>query len=92
LGPQAIIDASRQVETYDDDFSLEPCEIGIATLPELEQVAAGPESMQTAIYKTCQKILADNKYIMVLGGEHSITPAIVKAHAEKFEKNISFAY
>lgn len=86
LGPQAIIDASRQVETYDDDFGCEPCEIGIVTLPELEQVVAGPESMQNAIYETCLKILADNKYLLALGGEHSITPAIVKAHSEKYKK------
>lgn len=86
LGPQAIIDASRQVETYDDDFGLEPCEIGIVTLPELEQVAAGPESMQLVIYETCKKILGDDKYLLSLGGEHSITPALVKAHSEKYKK------
>jgi agmatinase len=84
LGPQAIIDASRQVETYDDDFGLEPSEIGIATLPELEQVVSGPEAMQKAIYNTSKKVLADGKYLMTLGGEHSITPAIVKAHLEKY--------
>jgi agmatinase len=86
LGPQAIIDASRQVETYDDDFGLEPCEIGIATLPELEQVVASPESMQTVIYETGKKILADGKYLLSLGGEHSITPALVKVHSEKYSK------
>jgi agmatinase len=84
LGPQAIIDASRQVETYDDDFGLDPSSIGIATLPELEQIASGPENMQKAIYETCKKILADGKYLLTLGGEHSITPAVVKAHHEKF--------
>jgi agmatinase len=84
LGPQAIIDASRQVETYDDDFGLEPSEIGIATLPELEQIVSGPEAMQKAIYDACKKVLADSKYLMTLGGEHSITPALVKAHCEKY--------
>jgi agmatinase len=84
LGPQAIIDASRQVETYDDDFGLDPSEIGIATLPELEQIVSGPEAMQKAIYDTSRRILAEGKYAMTLGGEHSITPALVKAHIEKY--------
>jgi agmatinase len=84
LGPQAIIDASRQVETYDDDFGLEPSEIGIATLPELEQVVSGPDNMQKVIYDACKKVLADGKFLLTLGGEHSITPALVKAHGEKY--------
>lgn len=85
LGPQAIIDASRQVETYDNDFGCEPCEIGIATLPELEQVVTGPDTMQRVIYETSKKVLTDGKYLMTLGGEHSITPALVKAHREKHQ-------
>jgi agmatinase len=84
LGPQAIIAASRQVETYDDDLQTDPSEIGIATLPELEQVAGSPEAMQGVIYNECRKLLDDGKYIMTLGGEHSITIALVKAHKEKY--------
>jgi len=84
LGPQAIIDASRQVETYDDELELDPSSIGIATLPELEQLVAGPREMQTAIYATCKNLLAEGKYVMTLGGEHSITAALVKAHKEKY--------
>jgi len=84
LGPQAIINASRQLETYDNDLGLDPSEIGIATLPEMEQVVSGPEDMQKAIYRACVNLLDDNKYVMSLGGEHSITAALVKAHKEKY--------
>jgi agmatinase len=81
-GPQAIIAASRQVETFDDDLGLDPSTIGIATMPELEQIVAGPDKMQAAIYEVCRRLLSDGKYVMSLGGEHSITAGLVKAHKD----------
>jgi agmatinase len=84
LGPQAIISASRQVETYDDSLGLDPSEIGIATLPEMAQVVSGPEDMQKAIYLACLELLNDRKFVMALGGEHSITAGLVKAHKQKY--------
>lgn len=84
-GPQAIISASRHLETYDDELGLDPSSIGIATLPELEQVSSNPEKMQDVIYNACAKILDDGKFVMSLGGEHSITAALVKGHKEKYD-------
>jgi agmatinase len=83
-GPQAIISASRQLETYDDDTGSNPSTIGIATLPELEQVISSPQDMQEAIYRACLKILDDGKFVVSLGGEHSITYPLVRAHKDKF--------
>jgi len=82
-GPQAIIAASRQVETYDLEFGGEPCNAGIATLGELEQESSGPEAMMRKIEKTALEIMADDKFLMSLGGEHSITYGLVKAHLSK---------
>jgi len=84
LGPQAIISASRQVETYDDHLGLDPSEIGIATMSEMAQVVSGPEDMQKAIYSACLDLLNDGKFVMALGGEHSITAGLVKAHKQKY--------
>lgn len=81
MGPAAIIAASRQVETYDHELGLDPSEIGIATMPELEQVAASPDLMQQAIMDSCLRLLGDGKFVLSLGGEHSITAALVAAHA-----------
>ena len=85
-GPSAIIAASRQVETYDNELNLDPSSIGIATLPELEQVVSGPDKMQNVIFDACSKILDDDKYVLALGGEHSITAALVKAHKQKYDE------
>jgi agmatinase len=83
-GPQAIIAASRQVETYDSDFGIEPCQVGIATSGELEPDSSGPEAMMTRIEKAASKIIDDGKFLLSLGGEHSITSPLVKVHKGKF--------
>jgi agmatinase len=83
-GPGAIISASRQVETYDHEVGLEPCRIGIATLPEIEQEASGPEAMMTKIEKMAAGIIDNGKFLLSLGGEHSISAALVKSHKARF--------
>jgi agmatinase len=83
-GPLAIIMASRQVETYDLEFSGEPCSSGIATLGELEQESGGPAVMIAKIEKIATDILKDNKFLLTLGGEHSISYPLVKAHKNEY--------
>lgn len=87
-GPQAIIAASRQVETYDQEFKATPCNMGIATLGELEQVTSGPDAMMEAIEEAAAGILADGKFLLGLGGEHSISPPLVRAHKARY-RNLS---
>jgi agmatinase len=84
LGPQAIIAASRQVETYDLDSDREPCSIGIATLGELQQDARGPTAMATKIEQAASGILSDGKFLLTLGGEHTISYPLIKAHKNIF--------
>jgi len=83
-GPSAIINASRQLETYDHDLDFDPSAKGITTLPELEPLVSGPEAMQDLIYKAVMPVINDNKFLLSLGGEHSITAALVKAYKEKY--------
>lgn len=83
-GPQAIIAASRQLETYDDDLQCDPSEMGIVTLPELEQITSSPEAMNEEIFRACTKLCNDGKFVLTLGGEHSISSGLVKAHKERY--------
>ena len=83
-GPRAIISASRQVETYDNDLGLEPCQVGIATSGEVEWESSGPEAMMIRIEKTATGIIDDGKFLLSLGGEHSITSPLVKVHKDRF--------
>lgn len=83
-GPDAIIRASVEMELYDEELG-NIFEIGICTLKSLE-VHVKPESMVGIAYKNIKNLLNDNKFVVTLGGEHSITSGIVKAHKEKYEE------
>ena len=86
-GPQAIIAASRQVELYDERLGREPAlELGVHTLGELELHSAGPEQMLQRVRQAAAAILQDDKFLVALGGEHSITSALVEAHRQKYPK------
>jgi agmatinase len=78
-GPRAIITASQQVEDYDEELGREPYRVGIATLTALEPDARGPQVMAERIYKAARKIVRDGKFLIGLGGEHSISVGLVRA-------------
>lgn len=81
-GPHSIIYASRSLELYDDELECEPFEAGIHTLPELE-CGVSPEDMVSEVRAACTKLIELNKFIITLGGEHSITLGAVKAYKNK---------
>lgn len=78
-GPRSIIYASSSVELYDDELKCEPHEVGIHTLPELE-CDLDPEAMVNELETACSKLIEKDKFIITLGGEHSITLGPVRAH------------
>ena len=83
-GPKEIIRASHQVELYDEELKCEPFKkIGIKTLK--------PFKINKNIYKALSQIeeinkrmLKNNIFPLVLGGEHSITPGCIKPFVEKY--------
>lgn len=87
-GPRAIITASQQVELFDEEYEREFYEAGVATLPPLAPNMAGPKQMCDDIFAAAKKVVADRKFLITLGGEHSITPPLVKAVKPK-HKNLS---
>ncbi|GAB4277596.1 MAG: agmatinase [Candidatus Rifleibacteriota bacterium] len=88
-GPVAILLASRQVELFDLDLQCEPLLKGVHTLPELEPDMQGPEKTLGNIENAIRAVVADGKFPVVLGGEHSITTAPVKVIREKYEDTLS---
>lgn len=85
-GPDAIIDASRNMELYDIETSSEVCEKGIFTEKEIK--ASSSELMIKNVYEKVKNLLNDRKFIVILGGEHSVSIGAVKACSEFF-KNMS---
>jgi len=72
-GPRAIIEASRNMELYDEELGLEVSDIGIFTLNELEPTLKSPEAMTLRVRDRVGAILKSEKFPVMLGGEHSIT-------------------
>ncbi len=84
-GPRAIITASQQVETYDEELRGEFISSGVATLDPMTPIAEGPEAMHHDIFEAAGKIVADDKFLLALGGEHSITSGLVRAVKSKHD-------
>ncbi len=83
-GPQEIIHASRYLELYDEELHSDISIRGIHTLPAIQTIVSSPDDMVEEIYKTAKSILSEEKFLVSLGGEHTITPPLVKAHLEKY--------
>jgi len=87
-GPHAIIQASRNMELYDEELGITPADIGVYTLDELEPSMKSPEDMVGRVEQAVAEILEAEKFPLVLGGEHSISLGAVRAINEKYE-NVS---
>jgi agmatinase len=83
-GPQAIIAASRHMELYDEELDFEAFRFGIHTLREIETVASGPQAMLERITEVTRDLLRHGKFVIGLGGEHTISFGLVRAFAERF--------
>jgi agmatinase len=87
-GPAAIIEASRYIELYDQELDGEPYEVGIATLPALSLTGAGPADAIADLRSAYERVLdaGPGKFVIMLGGEHSITSAPVLAWADRLQQ------
>lgn len=80
-GPAAILDASANMELYDEELGKETYACGIHTRAAMEPNAAGPAEMNKAIEREIAPIVADGKIPVLLGGDHSVSLGAVKAVA-----------
>jgi len=84
-GPRAILKASAYVEFYDDETKRELCfEKGIATVKPLQFDYLNQTESLSLIEKTVETILKDGKFLVAVGGEHTITLPVVKPFFERF--------
>ena len=83
-GPAAIIEASTNMELYDEELKKETYLAGIHTALPVAVDARGPRQMIQAVRKKIRRIVAQDKIPVMLGGEHSITLGAVQAVAERY--------
>lgn len=84
-GPDALLEASVQLEYYDDELERETCwDAQIYTHPHIADTrSAQPlssEQMLDVTRETVYQLIQDDKFVISLGGEHSITTGIVEAY------------
>jgi agmatinase len=82
-GAAAIIDASRNMELYDEETDAEVYKLGIHTLDESPSIGP-PEQMMNSLYDRATDLVSTSKFVTMIGGEHSISAPVIRAHAEKY--------
>src|SRR5262245_14344994 len=83
-GPRAILAASTQVESYDEGLDGVPSECGIWTEPPLAIPEGPTEHVVGRIAERFGELIDAGKWVVMLGGEHSITPGGVAAVARRY--------
>ena len=84
-GPAAIIEASANMELYDIETDSEVYKRGIFT----EETIGGDittREMIDSVYDMVRYYLEQDQFVVVIGGEHSVSIGSIKAHAERFDK------
>jgi agmatinase len=83
-GPVAIIEASANMELYDIETDSEVYKKGIFT----EQIIGGEIStaeMIETVTETARYYLERDRFMVIIGGEHSVSIGSIKAHTEQYE-------
>jgi agmatinase len=85
-GPHEILQASSHMELWDEEMQADVHGVGIFTLPEMELPFGEMPAVVDEIERVAYEIIGRDKFLVALGGEHSITPPIVSAAARKHPK------
>jgi agmatinase len=83
-GPAAILRASQSMELYDEELDGEPYVQGITTLPPFLPEAFDMGEGLAELQDACRVHMDRGKFLVTLGGEHSLTQAPVKAAHQAF--------
>jgi agmatinase len=85
-GPDAIIEASSQVEFYDSMLGADARGVGIVTIAAPDVTAwTSPEVMDAGVESLASELVKAGKFVVALGGDHSVSPACVRAQCLRHE-------
>ena len=83
-GPQAILDASSQMELYDEELNWCPIEVGVHTRPALDYRGMDHATALKATGDAVREVLVRGQLPFTLGGEHSLSAPPIAAAYEFF--------
>lgn len=82
-GPQALLEASFNMEFYDIETGTEVYRKGIATLPPVAEDST-PESMAEEVERRMDTLFDDGKFPVLIGGEHSVSIGAIRSAAKRY--------
>ena len=83
-GPHDILQASSHMELWDEEMRADVHAVGIFTLPEMELPFGEMEPLLDEIERVAYEVIGRDKFLVSIGGEHSITPPLVSAAVRKY--------
>lgn len=83
-GPKAFLEAAMNMELFDIETDSEAYLNGIHLSAPINE-ATTPESMSKAVKAKVLEYLKDEKFITLIGGEHSISIGSIQAFEEKYD-------
>ncbi len=78
-GPQAILNASSQIELYDEELDCSPIEVGVYTRPALDYSGLNHATALKISGDAVREVLRRNQVPLTLGGEHSLSAPLIAA-------------
>jgi agmatinase len=82
-GPAAILEASANLEFYDIETDTEVFKKGIFTAKPIR--ATSSSVLMKKADSEVSKYLKDNKLVVTLGGEHSVSIPVIKSYAKRYK-------
>jgi agmatinase len=83
-GPEAIIANSEDMELFDIGLGYEPYLHGLYTSPFVAVTNESPEAMINRVQAVAGEFVNDGKFLVTLGGEHTIAVGSFRAHRDKY--------
>lgn len=84
-GPGAIMKASHYVEFFDEETEKEVCfDVGITAIEPMKFNELSGKKALDLIYRNVNEHIKNGKFVITLGGEHSISTAPIQAHFDNY--------
>lgn len=78
-GPRALLATCNQLEYFDVELERSPGAVGIHVLPAVSFPDQDPEQAVRRIEAAARRPLADGKFLVGIGGEHTVTVGLTRA-------------
>ncbi len=83
-GPEALLEASENMELYDIETDTEVYQQGVYVAEAVAELSS-PEAMVGSVHKRTKEYIKRNKFVTLVGGEHSISIGSIRAFNECFD-------